>query len=1131
MTILIPPNPLQAVQFIPIFSYLNILSDFLFIENYLAEVDQTKKIPIVNALYKYLGDHDNNESMKVKLIRSLLKRSDLYGEKSNEEPDVIFVNAMFDYIISSLVFEKYGNIYGFLTEVFRIAENLEIDYILNLTRKHLQDALFENEYGDRSILSSLSVKRIYNDIILALFPRPTKNFTLSSLDYIYAQAGLMFLRLGTPNTVYYRDLKHSNLIKLDHDKQFDEYLIAGHLSEKLLLINEKKNFHLLKFFALPALSNYIFNNKYLYAYDYVANLISEARFWRLAFKDLFRYTFNVIKKTKNKLNNDNNFNLHTAFSTFLSRSTSAKILIDHYCTNISTDSNTLLVAYLNSPDTFQCKFGENLPNLNNLYMDQVEEIVKLYKIRDLQLVKTAFGESLIEYIEQTEVTIKLLYPHSNIAQNDSSNSKRLPFDLLQISYPNQTFNYYALVRENHNLILLNNAMNPQLFEEKIGLNVDYLKLVVSIILKTPKQDVNKFMENLMEYKTEKLKQYLHHLDTYKENEESWKIEWWKEFGLNLVPYYPCLFDKFGENFEKDICPVSNIKFFNKYHEEITLNMIDINTQNLLSLLGTTIGSLFLEIVCQETAHDFIILQKEYTRNNSNTLQEEYRISLINALNRHDEIFNVISLHIEDPAFAFNFITKDDINLLEKIINALEEKTNFNLTFIKNTIYVMKTINSNPIRNILNGKIPIYVNIVNNETYTGYGYKFTFLSENLRERAYLRTDYEFRNKKLTLLIDEFSENGKKYIRINSETLRPEFNSIMYEFNNQVRSKANNVSFSGITMYHDDENCENSTYLLYSRYIHVCLRHWSLNTKLDFVNSFVEYVQVRTNHTEEQIYATLNKYIFPDNTTLKWFSDNWIVNRRIEEPSWGKNFLINNPQLFNKLRYDTRLENHRIYDSDGIFRINALYTYRERHIIEKGTSIENIIKNYHDQKAYFSATFEDYYAIRNYATTGYKRINSNTNEAKLMKLALYNLAIRQSGEEFELRLFRVESKSIYGENNLFLNKTITLQKFTLASTDLESAKRFFVHPEDGFINVVYEMVFDGPYIRGKIDQLYERKEKKAILLPGSEFLLTNIRTEGIEGLGTVLKLKLQYKHDTMDKYTWYKKIMAEREKIKF
>lgn len=107
-------NPIDAVYLISLYSYFNSLNDFLFSENYLQKYDQHKQIPMVNALYKYLDEHQDD---KDDLIRSLLQGSDLYGEKVGESFDDTFVNKMFEYIISSLVFDKYGDIYGFLADV------------------------------------------------------------------------------------------------------------------------------------------------------------------------------------------------------------------------------------------------------------------------------------------------------------------------------------------------------------------------------------------------------------------------------------------------------------------------------------------------------------------------------------------------------------------------------------------------------------------------------------------------------------------------------------------------------------------------------------------------------------------------------------------------------------------------------------------------------------------------------------------------------------------------------------------------------------------------------------------------------------------------------------------------------
>lgn len=122
-----------------------------------------------------------------------------------------------------------------MANVFLAAKTLHIQDVLNNAIKHLESANFENEYGENTNLSSLAVHRIYNDIILPLFPKTKNNPNLISLDYIYAQVGLMFLRPEKTNTNYYHNFD-TNFANRTVENLFEQYLVIGHVIGRLIFI-------------------------------------------------------------------------------------------------------------------------------------------------------------------------------------------------------------------------------------------------------------------------------------------------------------------------------------------------------------------------------------------------------------------------------------------------------------------------------------------------------------------------------------------------------------------------------------------------------------------------------------------------------------------------------------------------------------------------------------------------------------------------------------------------------------------------------------------------------------------------------------------------------------------------------
>ncbi|XP_051159204.1 uncharacterized protein LOC127280332 [Leptopilina boulardi] len=1118
-------NPLETLQLIPIFSYLNILSDFLFIENYLSEIDQNKQIPIINALYEYIQDYENNTFKKGELIRELLKGSDLYGAKDDEYVDVTFVNVMFDHIISSLVFHKYGNIYGFLANIFRQAENLQIQVVLNRIILDLENASFENEYGDSSTLSFLAVGRIYNDIILPLFPIPKVNLSLLSIDYIYAQAGSMFLRAGRINTNNYIKFEN-NVANPTEDNLFDQYLITGHVIEKLIF-TDQKNFEILKSFALPALTYYVFNSKYLFEYENMANLISESVFWQTAYEHLFQFIIKASNDIKVKLNNDYTLKMHAALSSFQSKVALAKTFMDEYCSHLDKEErDSGFLFYLHYPKSFYCVIDKRLPDPNESFKNQLNSLIELYKKFNFQLVQEAFPKSLIENLEHVKVIIKLLLPNHLEEHGDFLKAEYLSYDLLEFSFPdNVSENYYLLKTEDYNVILSNAIDNSQILKEGTMLHIEKLFNTTTYkILKTAEENFSLFIENFVNYKKSRLELYLNFLGNYQEKNEL-KNDWWKEFGLSLVPYYPCLIDTSGTNYG-NICKSNKIKLFFKYENDISLKAINNSTQNFLSSLGTNFKSVFLKFTISKTVHKFL------------NEQQKSRLTLKNLLNKI-ELFEDICLHIKDPSFQLTFITKDDINVLERIINSLREKFDFSFTSIINNLSNISTLKSNLYKSVgtigENDSRLIFINTLNIQSNTGYGYKFIFLSDDVSKIAQLRTGYELKDERLFTQGD--TENAiKKYIALNNVSFKPEPDHSMYEINSKLWRRPTKLMFSGIPIQADDynEKCNDIKNLQIWKIINICRRQQRFNEKSTYEEETIKLITNKTNIPEERIRNVFDKFTFPDKLALTHFINDWLKNNSFEAPLWSRIYKIENSDLLKKLKYDSRFEEHDISNFDGEFRINALYSKAERRQIEEEAPLKNIIKEYNQQKASYSVAFHDYYAIQNYATTGYTRITRDTQEAKLMKIALYKLAIRQSDDpegEFDLKLFKVETKPIAIAKLFSTQNNITLQKFTQASPNAGSAIRLGGYPAPGCINILYEMVFSRPYVRAKIEQIYNIKENNVILLPGSSFLIVDRRMLGIGGLGNVLKLKLMFQHIDNENYFWYKNIMNEIVHIKF
>ncbi|XP_051173240.1 uncharacterized protein LOC127289372 isoform X2 [Leptopilina boulardi] len=1116
-------NPIEAVYLISMYSYFNSLSDFLYRNNYSSINDRHKQIPVVNALYRYLDDNRDNQD---DLIKSLLQGSDLYGEQFGEIPDETFVNTMFDYIITSLVFDKYGNIYGFLADVVRKSQDLHIDSLLKDIKRRLENIIFENEYGDTSSLTPLAVDRIFTDIILPLFPKPKTNIKLTSLDYIYAQAGAILLRPGIQNATYYSVLTERT--KLNNKTLFDEYILIGHLIEELI-IGEKFGQFNATAFALPALFFYVYFEKEKLEQEKITTIIFDPQHWLKAYNIFLTHLDKTYDKISSALKTDTKFKLHYELSQLKTHHTYARYLVeDNVNCRIKPEEEKIdrVSAYENNPHNFACKIGDYLPDINDYFLSKLNTVIQSYQQFENKSIAKVFKNYFQLSFHYTDAIIKL---RDNIVVTDFYDPSMQSNDFLEIYFPaNGTTNYFVVIREDYN--------------HRID-KVDYLPDSLPQSDRPPikKQDgkisftqqLNEIREKIIKNKSSRLVSLI-----LSSLNDKLKIDWWKEFGLSLVPFYPCLSGKIVDNNKKDPCQVYTFTMYpiNLENDFITLNIIQEDTQALLTSIGTSIKTLSLKNLLIK-----IIEKEKYFELKSFENYLDYK-RFSNIVKDPLQFNPNIVLSLSDPSYNIALernrvldIFRENVRDL-KIITFLDYISIFSMTLnirkCKNDFTVLSIGNSNHSNWDLKVKSQ---SIFSN---SGYGYKFIYLID--YSVAYLRTIPEYGNTRtaLLILIKISSENEKQFKVIDSTTLK-ETNEYVYENDNELQYNMINLEFNAT--YIADFNlieCRNET-ILSSK----CPRIENREKQEEIQNKILRILRNNTlNYEENHIHMLkllyiLENYIFPDeNFDIEEFGRNLKSEQNLLSPQYGKEYIMERRNDFVNLRYKAWLEEDSLSLEDATNKINKLYTPKERSRIEMETILTKIVENYNLGNERFSATFEDYYAIRNFATTGYKKITGDTNEAKRMKIALYNLAIRQSDDperDFDLHLTTVESISKKSVRKLFYNEdTYTLQKFTFAaSLDVTLAKTI-TGKIDGFENVLFEMSFSQRYIRAKIKQMFYTYNPMttSILLPGTKFSIENKSNSTITGLGNVLRIKLKCIQEANDKYEWYQKIMNTISEIK-
>ncbi|XP_043464450.1 uncharacterized protein LOC122499923 [Leptopilina heterotoma] len=1110
-------NPIEAVSLIPIYTYFNLLSDFLFSENYLSTDDRQREIPVVNGLYKYFKERPNNTE---DLIRSLLQGSDLYGEKSDETLDEIFVNTMFDHIISSLVFSKFGNIYGFLAEVVRKTDNLLMDNIFQKIKNNLKQSTFENENGNSSSLTPLSVDRIFTDLISPLFPKSKNtNHRLLSLDYIYAQAGSILLKSGKLNAIYYSNFF---TVKLDIDNEtlFDEYLLIGHLLEELIIDREIENFNVTAF-ALPALLLYVYKEKVSLEREKMVNIITNSQHWLKAHNYLFSFLDSTYNKITSLLKADALFNLHyelTQYKTFI---TLARHFIDEdpFCNSRTKEEKLFLLSgYLKTPDSFECKDGHVLPSLQKYFIENINNILEAYKNFQKKLITVTLKDYFQSWDSKTEVLIILV--DYNSTSSVLKNVMKGSYDLFGLYCPmNGSLNFYALLKTDYNVKVIATNDQPEVFHQILGTSITNFNHKISIFDQIgPIAD--KMVENLCHRLNSSLLSTIH---------EALTNDWWREFGLSLVPLYPCLSGKIQNGLydQKDPCKIETFTMFPIQAEKdnISKYLIQKDTETSLTAMGTSIKTLsqkkLIRTVVKENSH--LQTFHEYVK------YERYSKVLQNQLILNSEKVLILSKFWNDSEPKVKYI----INILEdnvrrlKILTSLDYKSIFGMLKNIEKFFVEYQIISFGKPNDSN----LDLHVMSNSPYghSGYGYKFIVLNES--RAASLRTidEHGMLKTKLFLLHKNISPDEKEFKLINGTTLKAT-NKTLYEVDQKFQYSLRRLEFSGTdvadyNLIECNRNKKEDT--------PKCWRLKNREKQELIENEILNMSLIQMPHIpKEDLPKILKYYIFPEeNFNVNEFFLLWKDAESYSIPQFAKKYIIDHRDDFLKLKYSEYLDEENLKINHLATRINRIYTNEERNLIEMRTTFKSIVEEYEYNNERFSATFEDYYALRNFGITGHRRINRDTNEAKRMKIALYNLAIRQSDdpiENFDLTLTSLELMRTKSIEKLFVNQSeYILQKFT--TTDKKVVNKPVNHRKD-VEYVLLNMEFSKTYLRAKIQQKLCFVHPKTILLPGSKFSIEGREFVTIRDVGYVWKIDLKYFHVPDDKYLWYQKIMKTISQIK-
>ncbi|XP_051173354.1 uncharacterized protein LOC127289458 [Leptopilina boulardi] len=1158
-------TPMQAVQTISMFSYLTTLSDFLVGKNLLNINNQYQPIPVVNSLYHYFlyntGRKQKNviEERKIRLARKLIRGTDLYGAKENEIPDPIFVDSLFRHIITTLVFEKYKNIYGFLVEIVRNSKDLEIKTINENIFTTLTEEIFLNENGEYSKLEIISIFKIQQDFIYPLFPKITTNINLLSIDYIYAQAGAMFHLSQNPSplivpTVY----NHKDLI--NPSAKFNEFVTIAHAIEQLVIAG-KLEIKVMAIFTLPSLFFYISTQKEVLKNVSTEKIMMNSTLGAEAYNMLFTYLNNKFEELKNAKKNDYRYQFYLARANFKNRTTLAREIIRSRCLLIKKeDLEDEVTNYKNNPDAYQCNTGiwtkkiQILADLNLLYQEEVNKITNKYFIYQKKSIIDAFGEDFIKSMNNQKVKIYrgLIDDYLEGYTVRQIQYVKKSDDFFKFYFPEtNTTVFYALIRDDKKFTAIqqandkisftcNPSTNTSNTNDTVSVNSTPNKIVIpqcSVIQCTANDFRQKLgmpttmifpdylmtsvekevQENFDDFIIKIAKERAGNFNKSLRNEgyDETKQEWWEDFGLSLIPFYTCV-DGFQTNNDNELSSclldvVSMIPFIGDL-ELILEKFTTVTTRSLLSIAGTTFASFTLRESMRTT------LEKigEVIANEAVNFSELFTKETFKG-------FGISLFRYVDPGFELIYdIGRGGVRVMRNLITELRK---YSLSF--DSLRTMlrkceeKILNTFTKINNKFSEMDVYVNSLSKKN-SGYGYKYIEYTD---ERVLqIRQIEEEGNREMVVQLISGERNLCMALDMKKGKIRKK---VLHVKNEHMENE--NSEFV-INSFHDSEQCGKRIRRTPTEYL--CMRNTLKDKREKIEKAALDYVREYGVLSEDVVLKELRKYVFPGTGEKQLqFVKDWremIQNGHTGLPAWSKEYKIQDHNYFQHIIYSDSMDKKQTTYNEAYERLKSIY-FQE--YPATGTSV--LLHTFEAQKAYESVTFEDFAAIHNYMGSGYSRMDENTIEARSMRAALYRLAIRQAEDpikEFAKILYRGETRPQEVVDKLFQSgKELELNRFTSATTMRHIAYRFQYSSMEN-VKILYEMKFSEPYLRAKLEPMDRyNHERETVLLPGSKFLIDEVKIDK-NNWKEMLVVKMTFLHDKFPKHKCYKKYMNELEKLK-
>ncbi|XP_051173448.1 uncharacterized protein LOC127289516 isoform X2 [Leptopilina boulardi] len=571
----LPPN----IQYLSVCHYITTLGIIFYNESLITLNQRNQSVPVLNTYFKYLNNSNNETETKLQLLQTILKGTDLYGGGENETLDTKYVDETYQYIINNALFSHYGNINGYLAKIINKADNTSYSTLMKTIKQELFNNYTSIDYCSKTNkspkLNFLSAKTIFFEYILPIFPEPEiKDMNIMDVDYLYAMAGLKIVRsiLGEKINVSF-----DNYISISREIDFQ----ASYGNESYEMV-----FNL---FSTPALFFYATEEKEAFREKNQTLLNAEVR--NEAYDILFSHINITINESINRtLNNNLFYRFRKEKKDLKYRPFIATNILEKHCNN-SHYKNNLPQAVNNYMSynhyieglalSLRC-YLDNLPNLENVYRKQFENVGNTYyEIEKILIRKVLNDNHLIEILNRRSTVSLARVPDYPMYMTN------IPPMAIKIN-PNVTLmfaikrrektNFYAFIYNDTLPTLLVRSNNEQEFGKLIA-NDPNAQMELNIVqndLKSAHEDSEVFIERFANVrKANFLKNLMHQ---YRNETTKEKVF---NFLKAFIPFYSCIEsiqenDKVGAALgcTSDIVSLISLEsFFGKYATKITNNLV------------------------------------------------------------------------------------------------------------------------------------------------------------------------------------------------------------------------------------------------------------------------------------------------------------------------------------------------------------------------------------------------------------------------------------------------------------------------------------------------------------------------------------------------------------------------------